>query len=312
MSNEPGTWVQTDTAINPGNSGGPLLNSAGEVVGITTQKRFMSGDGRALQGIGFALSSRDLLNVLRRFYPNMENRAPQTIPLQSGTGTVLISSDVSGADIFVDNNFVGNTPSTLTLAAGSHDVRVESPSHVPWSRQVQLLKDSNKNLKAALIAAPRNGVSALQSTAKSASEVPSVSVGPHTSENVNLVVNEPATSTAINTNQALTGPSSSSTSSKLSSSEPKETSSAKKISANWMTREVNSSTAKSKVSINSFPSGAQVFIDSAGMGKTPCTVEVPPGDHSLQVVLSGHQDRSGKITVNAGLDLIVDINLQDE
>ena len=45
MPNETGTWVQTDAAINPGNSGGPLLNSAGEVVGITTQKVYCRATG---------------------------------------------------------------------------------------------------------------------------------------------------------------------------------------------------------------------------------------------------------------------------
>lgn len=312
MSNEQGTWVQTDTAINPGNSGGPLLNSAGEVVGITTQKRFVSGDGRALQGIGFALSSRDLLSVLRRFYPNVENGAPQSSPPQSGTGTVLISSDAPGADIFVDNNFVGNTPSTLTLPAGSHNVRVESPSHVAWTRQVQLMEDSNINLKASLIAAPANGSSVLLSTAKSSSEPPSVSVVPANSADVNPLVSEQPAPNAINVDRASIGPTSISTSSKLASSEPGETASVKKTSANWMIREAQSSAAKPEVSINSFPSGAQVFIDSAGVGKTPCTIEVSPGDHSLQVALSGLQDRTGKITVNAGLDLIVDINLKDK
>jgi hypothetical protein len=309
MSSEPGTWVQTDTAINPGNSGGPLLNSAGEVVGITTQKKFMSRDGRPLQGIGFALSSRDLLNVLRRFYPNMENLAPRTIPSQSGTGTVLIASDSPGADIFVDDNFVGNTPSTLTLAAGPHNVRIESPNHVPWSRQVQLMKDSNINLKATLLAAPANAPPAMLSTAKLSGESPSVSVAPATSPKVNLV-NEQQTARATDADRASIGPMSSS--SKLASSEPGDTPSPSKTSANWIVAEVNSSAAKPKVSINSFPSGAQVFIDSGGVCKTPCTIEVLPGIHSMQVVLSGYQDRSGKITVNAGVDLTVDINLQDK
>jgi S1-C subfamily serine protease len=44
--------IQTDAAINPGNSGGPLLDSAGRLIGITTQIYSPSG-GSA--GIGFAV-----------------------------------------------------------------------------------------------------------------------------------------------------------------------------------------------------------------------------------------------------------------
>ena len=47
--------IQTDAAINPGNSGGPLLNMAGEVVGINTLAA--GGDGTTMaQGIGFAIA----------------------------------------------------------------------------------------------------------------------------------------------------------------------------------------------------------------------------------------------------------------
>jgi hypothetical protein len=136
----------------------------------------------------------------------MENRAPQTSSSQSGTGTVLISSDAPGADIFVDDNFVGNTPSTLTLPAGPHNVRVESPNYVGWWRQVELMKDSNINLKATLISAPPNTSSALLNTAKSASEALSVSVAPATSANANLAANEQQTPKAIDAVRASTGP----------------------------------------------------------------------------------------------------------
>ncbi len=52
--------IQTDAAINPGNSGGPLLNTAGEMIGINTSIFTIRGGGNI--GIGFAVPS----NTIRR------------------------------------------------------------------------------------------------------------------------------------------------------------------------------------------------------------------------------------------------------
>ena len=61
-----GTWIQTDAQLNPGNSGGPLINMKGEVIGITTSKPSAANT----TGIGFALCVSELVQILRKFYPD--------------------------------------------------------------------------------------------------------------------------------------------------------------------------------------------------------------------------------------------------
>jgi S1-C subfamily serine protease len=150
MNSEPGVWIQTDAAINPGNSGGPLLNQAGDVIGITTQKPFVSTDGRPLEGIGFALSSSDLLSVLQKFFPNI-SQPQSSAGNQEGTGRVSVTSDVEGADIYIDGKFVGSSPAIFNLSAGPHTVEVKDQDGHTWRRDMDVLQDSDVKLAATLL-----------------------------------------------------------------------------------------------------------------------------------------------------------------
>jgi len=170
----PGTWIQTDAPINPGNSGGPLLNSRGQVVGLNTLKITKKN----ITGIGFALSSTDLLTVLHRFYPDIPGtivRASAEAPADStdsaattqlsetsspglpsqlpsappdGYGQLTITSEPDAAEIFIDGKFHGNAPATLKLSAGSHSILLKSPGHPDFTRTLELPKSSKLNLKA--------------------------------------------------------------------------------------------------------------------------------------------------------------------
>ena len=59
-----GDAIQTDASINPGNSGGPLVNSAGQVVGITTANASVNGQSSGSIGVGFAIPSNRVEQVV--------------------------------------------------------------------------------------------------------------------------------------------------------------------------------------------------------------------------------------------------------
>ena len=68
------TVIQTDAAINPGNSGGPLINLAGQVIGINSMKLSSTGTGSgsstSVEGMGFAIPSNEVVSIINQLVTN--------------------------------------------------------------------------------------------------------------------------------------------------------------------------------------------------------------------------------------------------
>jgi S1-C subfamily serine protease len=74
--------IQTDAAINPGNSGGPLIDGAGQVIGINSQIESQSGGN---EGVGFAVPIKTAADVVSQ--------------LENGGEVHRAYLGISGADI---------------------------------------------------------------------------------------------------------------------------------------------------------------------------------------------------------------------
>lgn len=53
-------------------------------------------------------------------------------------GSLSIQSSPTGADIEIDGNFVGNTPSTVAVSVGSHQVAVKKKGYADWTKTISV------------------------------------------------------------------------------------------------------------------------------------------------------------------------------
>ena len=119
--------IQTDTIINPGNSGGPLLNLAGEIIGINTAVL----RGGRVEGIGFAVSAETAIPVAQELIENgrvrwgwlgviisdlsVEDAAERNLMVGQG---VLVIDVVEGDPA----SRAGIRPGDVMLSISGHDV----------------------------------------------------------------------------------------------------------------------------------------------------------------------------------------------
>jgi S1-C subfamily serine protease len=128
--------IQTDAAIYPGNSGGPLVNAAGEVVGVNTAVAPDENGGRA-ENLGFAISIDQLKPLIDQLKEGGGDVVPgpflgvRTIDLNDVQSAILDRFEVDvEAGAFIADVVAGSGADEAGLEAGDvivaidgHDVR---------------------------------------------------------------------------------------------------------------------------------------------------------------------------------------------
>ncbi len=103
------TAIQTDAAINPGNSGGPLVNIAGQVIGINSMKISTS----TVEGMGFAIPSNDAVDIINQLEKSGEITRPilgigmvdlAMISQQQQDAVLNVPKDLTGGVVIAEVN----------------------------------------------------------------------------------------------------------------------------------------------------------------------------------------------------------------
>jgi serine protease Do len=119
--------IQTTAPVNPGNSGGPLVNMAGEVIGITSVKIVAS----AVEGIGYAISSNeakpiieDLIHYGHVTYPWLGVSVSTVTPLLAASENLSVDRGALIAEIVADSpaEVAGLKVGDVIIRFGDHEI----------------------------------------------------------------------------------------------------------------------------------------------------------------------------------------------
>jgi serine protease Do len=116
------SFIQTDAAINPGNSGGPLVNMAGEVIGINTA---ILTETSSYAGVGFAMPSNTVIQVYDQLIGPDHRVARGSIGIQFQPENQAISH-IYGAGVTVSDVVSGSPADEAGLKVGDTITSVDN------------------------------------------------------------------------------------------------------------------------------------------------------------------------------------------
>jgi hypothetical protein len=199
-----------------------------------------------------------------------------TTSTSANAATLDVSSSPPGADIEIDGGFGGSTPSAMGVSAGEHNVRISKKGYVPWERKIRI---STGNVRV---------VAELDSATASDTRV---QTKPAPMEQTPIADTPTPSSSAATLHPAV-----------MTSVEPKTSSTVAEKPSNGPVAAIPSMTTEEQgtASVTSNPEGAEIFVDSVGLGRAPALLKLSPGKHTIQLVAKGYKDWTGEIEVKGG------------
>ena len=117
---------------------------------------------QSVSGVAVAVADKDrefvpvgvTTNVIKQSEPAQatEEKAPAVSTKEANTGLINLVSTPNGVDVYVDGQFVGNSPAELKLNLGSHVISAKLPGYKDWQRDITVAGGA-VNLNATLVVA---------------------------------------------------------------------------------------------------------------------------------------------------------------
>jgi PEGA domain len=177
-------------------------------------------------------------------------------PQPNVSASIDITSSPTGADVELDGNFVGNSPSNIGVSPGDHTISVKKSGYKLWERNIKI-SSGKVNISAELVA-----------------DVDQISVG--AAATATLATKESKNEVAVP--EKLVAP---------TASVPK-------------TANAGATENFGTVSFASDPTGAEVYLESSFVGKTPLALKLTSGRYFFHIFAEDHKNWSQLVTITPG------------
>lgn len=105
------------------------------------------------QATGASIATSDKED--RRYIAELEEPKPVEQAEAASDGTLHVTVEPNGSDVYVDHDFAGKTPCVVPIEAGRHKVTVVARGFIDWTREFKVSRGEQVTIKAALQRAPQ-------------------------------------------------------------------------------------------------------------------------------------------------------------